>query len=80
MKPKELNSLRTKTGEELQEMVDKKQTEILQQKMKMGVSKGKNLKQVKILKKEVSQILTLINEKKFTQEEIDDKKEKESGV
>ena len=80
MKSKELNDLRTKDVKELQKLLNKKVADAVQAKVKTKVSKEKNLKNVKMLKRDISQILTIMNEKRLIQEEIENKKEPESKV
>jgi ribosomal protein L29 len=80
MKSKELNDLRTKDIKELQKLLDKKVAGAVQAKIKTKVSKEKNLKNVKMLKRDISQILTIMSEKRLVQEGIEKKKEPESKV
>ncbi len=65
MKIKELNNLRTKEINELEKLLNKKIAEVMQVKVRIKVSKEKNLKHVKMLKQDVSQILTILMEKKL---------------
>jgi ribosomal protein L29 len=78
MKLKELNSLRNKEIQELQKLLSEKKIEALQAKAGIKVSKEKNLKHVKMLKRDISQIFTILSEKKFMEAESNKKKTVES--
>lgn len=69
MKKKELKSLRIKKNEDLAKMVADKKKEATETYAKMRAGKEKNLKRVKYLKKEIAQILTIMKEKEFSEEE-----------
>ena len=69
MKKKELLELRSKEIVQLEKMVTAKQNDLLKIIPETSVGKEKNLKKAKNLKREIAQILTIINEKGFTQKE-----------
>lgn len=78
MKRKELLSLRTKDIEDLSGQVSKKRLELTKIKAEMKVSKEKNLKKVKNIRRDLAQILTVINEKEMIKtEEVKEKEDKE---
>lgn len=77
MKKKDLVSLRKKEVKELEKMVEEKKAKALNTHVKMQAGQEKNLKKVKNMKKEIAQILTIIKEKKLSEEEMPEKKEKE---
>lgn len=76
MKKKELNNLRTKGVEELQKLLNEKMSDAIQSKVKMKVSKEKNLKHVKMLRRDISQISTLLEQKKFESSVVEEKEDK----
>lgn len=80
MKIKELKTLREKSIQELRKLLDKKILEIMQVKTKIKVSKEKNLKHVKMLKRDISQINTILREKELIEQDSEKKKENESEV
>lgn len=69
MKKKELQELRIKKMAELRKLLSKrkKEADVTYGKMKAG--QEKNLKKAKNLKRDIAQILTLIREKQFLEEE-----------
>lgn len=78
MKTKEFGNLKIKEIKELKALIFKKKLELIKIQVKMHSGKEKNLKKIWALKKEVSQILTLIKEKEFIennkiQEKIENK-------
>jgi ribosomal protein L29 len=70
MKKKEINNLRSKKVKELIKMLNKKRTEAMQIKAKLKVSKEKDLKKVKNLRRDIAQIKTVIREKELIGEEV----------
>lgn len=63
MKQKELQELRTKTAEELTAMVAQKRVELAKIKAELATGRHKNIKIVKNLRRDVSQMLTVLREK-----------------
>ena len=76
MKRKDLNSLRTKNIQELEKFLNEKRTEIMKVRVRTKVSKEKNLKHVKMLKRDISQVYTILTEKRLI--EKDSKREEKS--
>ena len=60
MKKDELNSLKKKNKEELNKLLEEKQVELLKVRAEMKVGKEKNLKKVKLLRKYVAQVKTVL--------------------
>lgn len=77
MKIKELNNTRTKDLKTIETLLTKKRLEMSKIQVKILSGKEKNLKTMKFIKKEIAQLLTLINEKKLISE-TEDVKEKET--
>lgn len=77
MKSKELNSLRNKDTQELKKLLDKKIMEAFQVKVNIKVSKDKNLKHVKMLKRDISQIATILRESELLKKDKLEKEESE---
>ncbi|OGM19158.1 50S ribosomal protein L29 [Candidatus Woesebacteria bacterium RIFCSPHIGHO2_01_FULL_38_10] len=69
MKKKDLKILRLKKNEELKSLGYEKKKELLRIGAEVKVGKEKNLKKVKMLRKNIAQILTLIREKEIWEEE-----------
>lgn len=69
MKKKELQELRIKKIAELRKLLSKKKKEAEVTYGKMKAGQEKNLKKAKNLKRDIAQILTLIREKQFLEEE-----------
>ena len=63
MKIKELKDLRIKEVKDLYTLVAKKEVEVIKNAVKISGAKEKNLKLLKMAKKEIAQILTIIKEK-----------------
>jgi ribosomal protein L29 len=78
MKRNELKSLRTKSGEELEKTLKEKKLELMETRASTSVSKNKNLKQVKIQRRFISQLATILTEKRLA-ERIVEKDVKEEG-
>lgn len=77
MKKKDLNTLRNKKGQKLAKQVSKKKLELAKAFVELKVSEKNNPKKVRILKKDIAQILTVIREKEIAEKE--DKTSKSSG-
>jgi ribosomal protein L29 len=75
MKKKDLSGVRSKTIKELVKLVEKKSLEYAKVKAAIKAGQEKNLKKVKLIRHEISQILTVIKEK-----EIVDKLEKKKEI
>ena len=69
MKRKDLAELRTKETKDLSKMLGEKQIELEKIRVNIRVGKEKNLKKASNLRRDISQILTLISEKKILEEE-----------
>ena len=69
MKKKELTNLLTKDVEYLTDLVAKKRIEFTKIKAEMKVSKEKNLKKTKNLRRDLAQVLTILKEKEIFQKE-----------
>ena len=76
MKKKELKQLRTKSLQELQKLLAKKQTEAMKVRINVKVAKEKNLKHVKMLRREISQVKTVIRKKQLVKQIEKESKEK----
>ena len=75
MKKKDLTDLRKKEVKDLDQLYGKKKLELLKAKAEVKVSKEKNLKKMKNLRREISQILTIIKENKLLKVQEDSKEE-----
>lgn len=75
MKKKDLTDLRRKEVEDLNQLYGKKKLELLKTKAEVKVSKEKNLKKMKNLRREISQILTVIKENELLKVQEDSKEE-----
>ena len=69
MKKRELQSLATKTKEELKKLADEKELELLKVVANLKASKEKNLKKAKNVKRDLAQVMTKLREKEIIQEE-----------
>jgi len=69
MKKSELTKLRSKKADELGKTVADRRLDIVKVSADIKVSKEKNLKKAKNLRRDISQILTLISEKELTEKE-----------
>ena len=69
MKRKDLAELRTKETKDLSKMLGEKQIELEKIRVNIRAGKEKNLKKAGNLRRDISQILTLISEKKILEEE-----------
>lgn len=65
MKIKEIKNLRNEEIKKLKDLVSKKKLELMQNMVKLLSSKEKNVKKNKILKKEIAQVLTILEAKKI---------------
>ena len=69
MKKKQLKSIRTKEEKEIKKILDDKRKSASELYAKMKVGQEKNLKKVKMLRRDISQILTILKEKEIKREE-----------
>ena len=76
MKIKDLKDIRTKEMKEIRNLIGKKKIELLELMVKIKSGGEKNLKKVKNLRKDISQILTIKLEKELTEKETEMEKEK----
>lgn len=67
MQKKELNELKTKTVEKLKEEAEAKRLAIYKFKSELKAGQEKNLKKGKMLRRDLSQILTVLKEKEMTE-------------
>ncbi len=65
MKKNSLNELRKRSESELKEKVDKARSDLIKEKAKIKAGKSSDIKKIRNLKKETSQILTVIREKEI---------------
>jgi ribosomal protein L29 len=65
MKKKDLKGLRTKTSKELLKLVEKKSLEYAKVRAEMKAGQEKNLKKVKLIRRDLSQLLTIMKEKEI---------------
>ena len=65
MKKKQLKSIRAKEEKELKKILDDKRKSASELYAKMKVGQEKNLKKVKMLRRDISQILTILREKEI---------------
>lgn len=65
MKTKNLNEMKTKTQAELKTLVGKKKLELMKNKVKIAGGKEKNLKQNWMIRKEIAQIMSMMNASKL---------------
>ena len=80
MKSKEVKNLRTKSKDGLKKILDKKMSDLMQVKVKLKVAKEKNLKRVKMLRCEISQVKTIIREKELIEQSSEAEKEGEDKI
>lgn len=71
MKSKEFKDLKTKKSGELLKMVSDKKVELTKITSKMYAGRGKNLKEGKMLRRDIAQILTVQNSKLKVKKEDD---------
>ena len=69
MKRNELFKLRGKVKEELKDLVEIKKLEFLKVEANIKAKREKNLKRAKILRHELSQILTILREKELMEKD-----------
>lgn len=60
MKKKELNDIKTKTQDELKNLVSKKKLELMKNKVKIAGGDNKNLKAGWKIRKEIAQIMSIL--------------------
>jgi ribosomal protein L29 len=65
MKKKDLSGIRSKTSKELYKLVEKKSLEYAKVRAAIKAGQEKNLKKVKLIRHDISQILTVIKEKEI---------------
>jgi ribosomal protein L29 len=65
MKKKELKSIRAKEEKEIKKILDDKRKSAVELYAKMKVGQEKNLRKVKMLRRDISQILTILREKEI---------------
>lgn len=63
MKKKDLQVVRTKTGKEISEAIDKKSVELAASKFKVATGEAKNIKIGRNLRREIAQLATILREK-----------------
>ena len=63
MKKKDLTGIRSKTKKELKTLADKKAVDLAKAKVAIKAGQEKNLKKVKLIRHEFSQLLTVLREK-----------------
>ncbi|KKQ26286.1 MAG: 50S ribosomal protein L29 [Candidatus Woesebacteria bacterium GW2011_GWA1_37_8] len=69
MKKNELKTVRAKSSEELGKTLNDKKQDLEKIQLDLASGKEKNLKKVKNLKREIAQLLTVINEKTLIEAE-----------
>lgn len=69
MKKKELKSLKQKTIKEIEKVLIKKRQSLLETIVKAKAGQEKNVKKVKMLKKDVAQILTILKQKQLKEKQ-----------
>ena len=74
MKKKELNEFRTKDVKEMARILADKKMEIIKVLANVRVSREKNLKKVKSVRREIAQISTIIHEAETTLKEREEQK------
>ncbi len=67
MKKKEIISTRSKTVSELKDLAATKKEELAKVRTDITITREKNLKKAKNLRKEISQLLTIAKEKELTE-------------
>lgn len=67
MKLKDINGLRAKAAKELKELLKEKENKAVQAKVRIKVAKEKNLKHVKMLRRDIAQISTILREKELAE-------------
>lgn len=74
MKKKDLKALRSKSANELRKMANEKRQKANKAFVEIKTGQEKNLKEVKNLRKDIAQILTVLKEKEIVEEEKAEKK------
>ena len=72
MKKKEMNELKAEDIKEMEKILSEKKTDIMKTRAQIVASKEKNLKKIKMAKRDISQISTIIREKQIA-EKLKDK-------
>lgn len=70
MKRKDLVDLKTKEVKDLNKILADKKTELEKVLVNVSAGKEKNLKSAKNLRRDISQILTIVQEKKILKKEV----------
>ena len=70
MKKKEYQDLKIKAYQDLNKLLKDKRLEFRKTKVDLKVSREKNLKKVKNLRRDIAQILTIIREKEIAEKEV----------
>lgn len=73
MKIKELKELKNKELKDLEKMATKLRLDLIKNQVKIAGAKEKNLKKAWSLRKEISQILTIMKETKFAETKLNKK-------
>ena len=79
MKKKDLAGIKKTSKEELKSLAEKKSLDLSKAKAAMKAGQEKNLKKVKLLRHEISQILSILREKEIV-EKLDEKKVENNPV
>jgi len=72
MKKKEMNEVKAKDIKEMEKIISEKKIDIIKTRAQVVTSKEKNLKKIKMAKRDISQISTIIREKQIA-EKLKDK-------
>lgn len=64
MKTKDFKNLKNEETKKLLDLVAKKKLELMQNTVKLLGSKEKNIKKGKVLRKEIAQVLTILNDRR----------------
>jgi len=72
MKKKEMNEVKAKDIKEMEKILSEKKIDIIKTRAQVVTSKEKNLKKIKMAKRDISQISTIIREKQIA-EKLKDK-------
>jgi len=79
MKKKDLTGIRSKTKKELKTLADKKAVDLAKAKVAIKAGQEKNLKKIKLIRHEISQLLTVLREKEIV-EKLDERVEKKPKI
>jgi len=78
MKKKDLTGIRSKTKKDLFKLIEKKSLEHAKVRAATKAGQEKNLKKVKLIRHEVSQIMTVLREKEIV-DKLSEKKEEKAN-